>query len=97
MKKIVLITTGQPSTNPRIIKEADALQAAGFDVTLLYSHFINWATEADKSLLKDVAWKYKMTGGSPFQNKGLYTFTRLRFKLARLMNKYFGNKMLVVV
>ena len=95
MKKIVLISTGQPSTNPRIVKEADVLQAAGFEVTLLYCHFINWATEADKNLLKDVAWKYKMTGGSPFQNKVLYAFTRLRFRLARLINNYFGNKMLV--
>ena len=52
MKKIVLITTGQPSTNPRIVKEADALHAAGYDVTVLYSFFISWAFEKDKILLQ---------------------------------------------
>lgn len=95
LKKIVLITTGQPSTNPRIVKEADALQAAGWEVTVLYCHFIDWATEADTDLLKNVDWNYKIQGGSPFQNKGLYLFTRMRFKLARLMNQYFGNRILI--
>ena len=37
MKTIVLVTTGQPSTKPRIVKEADALQKAGFNVNVLYS------------------------------------------------------------
>lgn len=94
MLSIVLITTGQPATNPRIVKEANALQGAGLEVIVLYCHFINWATEADKNLLKKVTWKYKLIGGSPFQNKGLYLFTRMRFRLARLMNRYFGNKIL---
>jgi len=95
IKKIVLITTGQPSTNPRIVKEADALRSAGFWVTVLYCHFIIWASEADKDLLKNVPWSFKMLGGSPFHRKSLYIFTRVRFKLARLLNKYVGNKILL--
>ena len=68
----MLITTGQPSTNPRIVKEADALHAAGYDVTVLYCFFINWAYEKDKLLLSKVPWKYKMLGGSPLKKNGFY-------------------------
>ncbi|RZK12487.1 MAG: hypothetical protein EOO46_03015 [Flavobacterium sp.] len=95
LRKVVLITTGQPSTNPRIVKEADALQSAGFDVAVLYCHYINWATDADKNLLNNKTWKHQLIGGSPFQNKALYTLTRIRFRLARLVHQYFGNKMLL--
>ena len=89
-KKIVLITTGQPSGNPRIVKEADAFFAAGYDVTVLYCFFINWAEEKDKQLLSNVSWKYIMVGGSPFEKKGLYFFTRLRFKIAGLLSPFMG-------
>lgn len=95
IKKIVLITTGQPSTNPRIVKEADALQEAGFEVTVLYSYFIEWASKTDEELLKKVQWNYRLIGGSPIESKPLYDFTRIRFKLSRFLNKYFGNNLLL--
>ncbi len=94
-KKIVLITTGQPSVNPRAVKEADALQAAGYDVTMLYSFFIKWANEKDKVLLKNVSWKNKMVGGEDGENKMAYLFTRLKFKINRILNKYLGNNFLI--
>jgi len=48
LKKIVLITTGQPSCNPRVVKEADALSAAGHEVTVIYNYYIGWADENDQ-------------------------------------------------
>lgn len=90
-KRIVLITTGQPSCNPRIVKEADALSRAGYDVTMLYSFFIGWAAEKDEVLLKHVPWKYQMIGGSPITNKILYLFTRVKFKVANLLSPYLGH------
>lgn len=92
MKKVVLISTGQPSTNPRLVKEADALQNAGYEVTVLYSSFINWADSTDKELLSGVRWKHKLVGGSPSQQQNVYWFTRLRFKLTGILLKYFGMK-----
>jgi len=32
MSTVCLVTPGQPSTNPRLVKEADALAEAGYDV-----------------------------------------------------------------
>lgn len=92
MKKIVLITTGQPAINPRIVKEADSLTAAGYDVTVLYCFFIQWASELEHKFLPTVAWKHRLVGGSPNQNKFLYHLTRLRFKLARILNYRINEK-----
>ena len=95
VKKILLITTGQPSTNPRIVKEADALHKAGYDVTVLYCYFIAWALQTDKELLKQVKWQYQIVGGSPKVNIIMYFFTRVKFKIATILNKYIGNKFLL--
>ena len=94
MKKVVLITTGQPSTNPRIVKEADALHAAGYDVTVLYCFFINWAYEKDILLLQKVPWKYKMLGGSPFEKKSIYLLSRIRCKAAGKLIRFLGHSFL---
>jgi len=91
-KKIVLITTGQPSINPRIVKEADALADAGYDVTVLYCFWIYWALEADKKILANAKWKYKLVGGTPTERRRVYFITRLCFKLFNYINKYIGNK-----
>ena len=91
-KKIILITTGQPSGNPRIVKEADALFNAGYEVVLLYCYFIDWAHEKDKELLSKVGWSYKLIGGTPTHNKLRFNFTRARFKIARILSKYLGNR-----
>ena len=84
--KIVLITTAQPACNPRIVKEADALALAGFDVTVVYSYFIKWASEKDSDLLKKVSWKYILAGGSPMEDPWTYIYTRIRNKFCRIMN-----------
>ena len=94
-RKVVLISTGQPSTNPRLVKEADALCAAGYGVTVLYCFFIQWASEKDKVLLQNVCWKYKMAGGSPDTKKYLYAFTRIRCKVAGILNSFLGNDLLL--
>lgn len=58
MAKICLITPGQPSSNPRLIKEADALIEAGHTVHVIYGHWAQWADAADKELLSTRKWTY---------------------------------------
>lgn len=83
----MLITTGQPSCNPRIVKEADAFTNAGHDVMVLYCFYIRWAAASDLSLLQKANWKFKMVGGSPFRNKVQFFFTRMRNRFCRLLNQ----------
>ena len=47
MARVCLITPGHLSTNPRVIKEADALSEAGHDVRVIAADFVRWARAAD--------------------------------------------------
>jgi len=83
VKRIVLITSGQPSLNPRLVKEADILSDAGFDVTVLYAYWNEWGTRYDKELLAQKKWKAICVGGDPKRKRFAWFFSRLIFKLTR--------------
>jgi glycosyltransferase involved in cell wall biosynthesis len=55
-RRICLVTTGQPSTNPRLVKEADALVAAGHVVHVIGARRADWADASDRDLLASSAW-----------------------------------------
>lgn len=90
-KKIVLITSGHPAANPRIVKEAQAFHDAGHEVTLLYCYLIEWATREEEQLFHNVKWKHLLIGGSPGVDKITFHFTRLRQKVSSILSKRTGN------
>lgn len=45
--RVCLVTPGHPSTNPRLVKEADALVEEGASVTVVHGRFIAWADATD--------------------------------------------------
>ncbi len=79
-KKIVIITTGQPSTNPRMMKEFRALLEQGFNVSVLYSFWASWAHETDKPLIAGCPGRFTAVGGDPYSRKSIYFFSRLLYK-----------------
>lgn len=89
--KIVLITSGQPSVNPRLVKEADALTDAGFDVTVIYQYWNEWGTEMDRKLLPQKKWKTIRVGGTPREEKITYWQSRLLYKAGQIFAKYIFN------
>lgn len=88
--KIVLITSGQPCLNPRIVKEADALVEAGYEVTLIYQYWNDWATALDIPLLASKKWGVIRVGGSPKKHRFLYLATRFFNKTANVISRKFG-------
>ena len=54
--RVTVITAGHPSTCPRMVKAADALAGAGFDVRLVCTRFIDWAVATDARLIASRAW-----------------------------------------
>lgn len=54
--RVCLITPGHLSTNPRIVKEADALAEAGCEVTVVSAEFIPWGSREDE-IFKTRAWR----------------------------------------
>lgn len=84
---IVLISSGQPSLNPRLVKEADILAANGYQVKVLYSHWNNWGTKFDKVLLPTKKWKAICVGGDPVRQPLRYFLSKVIHKIATIINK----------
>jgi len=78
--QIVIITTGQPSTNPRMMKEFTALKAQGYSVRVLYSYWAGWAKKNDEEIINAYPDCFKEVGGNPISNKRQYFFSRLLYR-----------------
>ncbi|RZL46786.1 MAG: hypothetical protein EOP00_13905 [Pedobacter sp.] len=92
MKKILIVTSGQPSLNPRLVKEADALVSNGFDVIVLYQYWNEWGTISDIELLKNKAWKAICVGGTKRNNLIQYFVSRSLHRFGQLLVKYLGAR-----
>ncbi|WP_344848887.1 hypothetical protein [Pedobacter jeongneungensis] len=87
---IVLISSGQPSLNPRLVKEADSLKEAGYTVTVIYQYWNEWGTALDMQLLQTKKWKSIRVGGDPSAAKFVYLKSRIRQKLAMKLSNILG-------
>ena len=87
---IVLISSGQPSLNPRLVKEADSLTEAGYTVTVIYQYWNKWGTALDMQLLQTKKWKSIRVGGDPSAAKFVYLKSRIRQKLAMKLSNILG-------
>jgi glycosyltransferase involved in cell wall biosynthesis len=87
VKNIVFITSGQPSLNPRLVKEADTLAAAGYTVTVLYMYWNAWGANFDLELLASKKWKAICVGGDPEFKNTLYFFSRVIHKFGQTINR----------
>ncbi|RZJ76724.1 MAG: hypothetical protein EOO47_18250 [Flavobacterium sp.] len=90
MIKVVIVTSGQPSLNPRLVKEADALSDQGFMVTVIYQYWNDWGTVADLTLLKNKKWTAIRVGGDPANKKIQYLISRIKHRTSNLLAKYLG-------
>jgi glycosyltransferase involved in cell wall biosynthesis len=82
---IILISSGQPSLNPRLVKEADALATAGYGVTVLYTYWNEWGTRYDKQLLAEKKWIAIRIGGDPHEKPLTYFISRLIHKTSKFI------------
>jgi glycosyltransferase involved in cell wall biosynthesis len=81
--KICLITSSQPSANPRLVKEADALCQAGHDVHVVAAHRVDWATASDRKLLASRSWTCTFIDWRREIDPFLFWKTRARHYVAR--------------
>jgi len=91
--KICIITTGQPSTNPRVVKEADALTEDGYEVIVLGAFWSKWALQYDKTILKSRKWVFHYVGGVPAINPFKYLYTRARNRISIRLLKIFSKNL----
>ena len=79
--KIAIVTTKQPATNPRVVKEANALAQAGYEVTVVYPYMTDWAVPIDREIINKAHWRAMLVGGTPQKDKLTYHWSRIRRKL----------------
>src|SRR5258708_29585725 len=90
-KKIVLLTLGQPSTNPRMLKEAETLLQQGYQVKVFYAYWTFWSLKTDKPILQKYPGVFQLVGGDPFEHKITYLASRGISKSARFLASCFPS------
>eukprot|EP01037_Dinobryon_pediforme_P013983 gene13983-14100_t len=72
-----------PTTNPRLVKEVDALVRLGFGVKVIYAFYNTWAQPFDEPIFLKYPGTFLLVGGSPCYRKSAYLKTRIRQRLFR--------------
>ena len=88
MKHVTFITTGQPTTNPRLVKEAETLFDIGYKITVICCYYHQWAESFDLEIINNKGISYIYCGGNPNSGKFIYFKTRIRQKLCQLLFPY---------
>jgi hypothetical protein len=91
-KKIVIVSSGQPCGNPRMVKEAITLKNLFFEVSVIYCPMSTWGDEFDKKIFDEnpeIVWK--TVGAHPIKNRTIYFFTRLRRKFWESIYAFIGD------
>lgn len=84
MAVICLITQSQLSTNPRVVKEADALTEAGHRVVVICTRMAAWADETDREFA-DRAWRVQACVPlGPLERPPKRLYRALRRRIARV-------------
>lgn len=56
-RKVCIVTPGQIGSNPRVVKEAQALHDAGFDTTVIATRILDRIEPRDQSLMRRIHWR----------------------------------------
>jgi hypothetical protein len=57
MPQICIVTPGQIGTNPRAVKEADALHDAGHQVSVIATRMLDDVEPRDRALMRRIGWR----------------------------------------
>jgi glycosyltransferase involved in cell wall biosynthesis len=89
--RVCVVTAGHMSTCPRMLKAADALHGAGFDVRVVSASHTPWAVEADWALRATRPWRWDIVDYSHATARPLQLLTGARMRLAHALTRGFGT------
>ena len=90
--RICLVTPGQPSTNPRLVKEADALTQAGYEVQVVACKYQEWADEADAAF-SDRDWSIHWLHYGPMASRPRDLWQRARRRTSKELVGLVGTQL----
>ena len=82
MKRVCLISPGHVASNPRLVKEANALIEAGFDVRVIAGDYAEFVRPLDEALLSSVKWTCDRV---ELGNRPTYLWRKLKQKTAKFL------------
>ena len=88
--RVCVVTAGHMSTCPRMLKAADALHGAGFDVRVVSASHTPWAVEADSRLRATRPWRWDLVDYARATARGRQIVTGARRRIAHALTVRFG-------
>ena len=88
--RVCIVTAGHMSTCPRMLKAADAMQAAGYAVRVVSASHTPWAVKADNDLRATRSWRWTVVDYSRATAWLLQIKTGARMRIAHTLTRTFG-------
>jgi len=82
-RRVTVVTSGHLSTCPRMLKAADALSLAGYDVRVVATRHEPWATEADADVLARRSWPVTIVDYRRRESPQVYWWNGVLHRVAR--------------
>ena len=89
-QRITVVTSGHLSTCPRMLKSADALAAAGYDVRVVAASTEPWAIDADRDVRSRRSWPATIVNYRKGDSGLTYWWTGARTRASRAIVERFG-------
>ncbi len=89
--RVCVVTAGHMSTCPRMLKAADAVHAAGYDVRVVSASHTPWAVAADNELRATRSWRWTVVDYSRTTARLLQIKTGARLRIAHTLTRMFGS------
>jgi glycosyltransferase involved in cell wall biosynthesis len=88
--RVCVVTAGHISTCPRMLKTADALQGAGYDVRVVSTNHTAWATRTDRLVASSRAWAWTVIDYDRATARAQQLSTGARFRAAGVLASGMG-------
>ena len=89
--RVCVVTAGHMSTCPRMLKAADALHGAGFDVRVVSASHTPWAVQADNKLRATRPWRWDVVDYAKATARRRQIVTGARRRIAHALTLRFGT------
>jgi hypothetical protein len=91
MRRVTVVTAKHLATTPRMLKAADALQEAGYDVRVVSVSNSHWGAGADEAIHKSRRWRWTVVPGMREQAPISWLASGARFRMARAIAPRVGS------
>ena len=91
-RRIAIVTAGHLATCPRMVKAADAMQAAGYDVRVISVQHTSWARAGDAAIRATRSWRWEPVECGREQAPFRWVASGAPFRAARVLAEVMGDE-----